>query len=251
MLIDVKSCEGIAHVVLNHPPLNILTQDVLSELRNALSELSTDSTLRVLLLRAEGKHFSAGASVEEHLPGSVEEMIPEFMRTIQAFHDFPAPSVCAVQGRCLGGALELALAADLVVAAEGALFGVPEISLGVIPPAACVQLPRMVPRGVAAALVFTGEPMDARAAMTAGLVLRVVDDDALHHEAMRIALSISGHSAAALRKAKQTLRIGAEVPDTAMAEASRIYLDDLMNTTDATEGLRSFMEKRQPHWTHS
>ena len=91
----------------------------------------------------------------------------------------------------------------------------------------------------------------AHAAMTAGLVLRVVEEDALHAEAMRVALSISAHSAAALRKAKETLRAGAGLVDRTMMEASRIYLDDLMRTTDATEGLQSFIEKRQPHWTHS
>jgi cyclohexa-1,5-dienecarbonyl-CoA hydratase len=251
MSIDVKSSEGIAHVVLDDPPLNILTQDLLAEVREALSGLAADPTLRVMLIRAEGKHFSAGASVKEHLPGTVERMIPEFMQTIQALHDFPVPVVCAVQGRCLGGALELALAADIVIASERAVFGVPEISLGVIPPAACIQLPRLVPPGVAAALVFTGEPIGAHAAMTAGLVLRVVEEDALHAEAMRVALSISAHSAAALRKAKETLRAGAGLVDRTMMEASRIYLDDLMRTTDATEGLQSFIEKRQPHWTHS
>ncbi|MEN8374379.1 MAG: enoyl-CoA hydratase/isomerase family protein [Gemmatimonadota bacterium] len=251
MPIDVKTHEGIAHVVLSDPPLNILTRALLSDLRRALTELSADGTLRVLLLRAEGKHFSSGASVEEHLPGTVERMIPEFMQTIGAVRDFPVPTICAVQGRCLGGALELALAADLVIAADNASFGVPEISLGVIPPAACVQLPRMVPPGVAAELVFTGRPIDARSAVAVGLVTHVVEVDSLHDAAMRLAHAISAHSAAALRSAKEALRAGAEAVDRTMTEASRIYLEDLMRTTDAAEGLLSFMEKRQPHWTHS
>ena len=251
MPIDVQVREGIAHVVLNDPPLNILTQALLSDLRGVLAELAGDDTLRVLLLSAEGKHFSAGASVEEHLPGTVEEMIPEFIETIQLLHDFPVPVVCGVHGRCLGGALELALAADLVIAAEGALLGVPEISLGVLPPAACVQLPRLVAPGVAAELVFTGAPIDAASALAAGLVLRVVPPQELVTETTRLASAIARHSAAALRVTKKTLRAGTGTADAAMNEASRLYLHDLMRTADATEGLQSFMEKRKPQWTHS
>lgn len=251
MPIDVQVRAGIASVVLSDPPLNILTQALLSELRGALTKLAGDSTLRVLLLSAEGKHFSAGASVEEHLPGAVEAMIPEFMETVQALHHFPVPVICAIQGRCLGGALELALAADLVIVAENALLGVPEISLGVLPPAACVQLPRLVPPGVAAELLFTGTPIDARRAQAAGLVLRVVADDELLSEAMTLAESMAVHSAAALRETKKTLRVGMGTVDQKMTHVSRIYLDDLMRTADATEGLQSFMEKRKPQWTHS
>jgi cyclohexa-1,5-dienecarbonyl-CoA hydratase len=251
MPIDVQLQDGIASAVLKEPPLNILTQALLSELRGVLSELADDSTLRVLLLSAEGKHFSAGASVEEHLPGVVERMIPEFMETVQALHDFPVPVVCAVQGRCLGGALELVLASDLVIVGENALLGVPEINLGVFPPAACVQLPRLVPPGVAAELLFTGAPIDAVRAQSAGLVLRVAPDDELQSQAMGLAESIAAHSAAALRETKKTLRRGMASFDQNMADASRIYLDDLMQTADAVEGLQSFMEKRKPQWTHS
>jgi len=251
MPIDVTVRGGIASAVLSDPPLNILTQSLLSDLRGVLRKLAEDSSLRVLLLRAEGKHFSAGASVEEHLPGVVEQMIPEFMETIEALHHFPVPVVCAVQGRCLGGALELVLATDLVLAGESARLGVPEIGLGVFPPAACVQLPRLVPPGVAAELLFTGGPIDAARAQAAGLVLRVVADDELQAEATRLAESIAVHSAAALRATKKALRVGMGAVDRRMSEASRIYLEDLMKTADANEGLQSFMEKRKPQWTHS
>jgi len=242
---------GIAQVVIHDPPLNILSQALLTELRNVLSQLASDQSLRVLLLRAEGKHFSAGASVEEHLPGSVERMIPEFIETISALHDFPVPVICAVHGRCLGGAMEVALAADMLLAAEGALFGVPEISLGVLPPAACVQLPMRTSPGMAARLLFTGAVLGAEEAKDAGLVLRVVPADDLMVESMRLAESIAVHSAAALRATKRTLRVGMGSIDARMAEASKIYLTELMQTADAVEGLRSFTEKRKPEWSHS
>ena len=128
MAIHMSIEDGVGRVVLDDPPVNILTRRVMSRLRGELDGLAAARELRVLVLSAEGKHFSAGASVEEHLPDQVGEMIPEFMETIEALQDFPLPTISAVQGRCLGGAFELALAADLIVAGEGALFGVPRSS---------------------------------------------------------------------------------------------------------------------------
>lgn len=243
--------EGIAHLVLHDPPLNILTRALLAELRSRLDELQADRSIRVLLVSAEGEHFSAGASVEEHLPGAVEEMIPDFMETIRAVDRFPLPVIFAVHGRCLGGALELVASGDMIIAATDALFGVPEIRLGVLPPAACIQLPRLVSAGVAAELIYTGSPIDAETARRVGLVLRVVPGEDLLDEATGLAQTVAGRSAAALRAAKKALRAGRGDIDPGMAAASRIYLEELMATSDATEGLVSFMEKRQPEWSHS
>lgn len=247
--VDVR--DGIAHAVLDSPPLNVLSRAVLADLRAALAGLGEDRALRVLLVSAEGEHFSAGASVEEHLPGEVEAMIPEFMETIRAVDAFPVPVIFAVQGRCLGGALELALAGDMMLAAEGALLGVPEIRLGVLPPAACVQLSRLVPPGVAAELIYTGVPIDARRARRVGLVLGVVRPEDLLEEAEELAESVAQKSAAALRQAKRALRTGRGDVEARMAAVTRIYLDDLMATADAAEGLAAFMEKRTPEWSHS
>lgn len=251
MSVDMEIRDGIGQVVLSNPPLNILTRSLLEELRNALLGCREDESLRTLVIRAGGKHFSAGASVEEHLPGECDVMIPEFVETILAVDRFPVPVVFAVHGRCLGGAFELVLAGDIIVAAEGALFGVPEIQLGVLPPAACVQLPLLAPAGLASELVYTGEPIDAAAARRAGLVLSVVPPDTLLDEALALASSIASRSAAALRVAKKAMRVGRGDLEDRMAEVSRIYLGDLMATSDAAEGLTSFIEKRQPEWSHS
>ena len=139
MSVQVSAQDGIGEIVLNHPPLNILTRAVMGELRDGLATLATDRSVCVLLLRAEGKHFSAGADVGEHLPPQYEELIPEFMQTITAVRDFPLPTVAAVRGRCLGGGFELVQGVDLVVAGDGASFGQPEIMLGVIAPAASAR----------------------------------------------------------------------------------------------------------------
>lgn len=242
--------DGIGRLSLSQPPLNILTRELLRELREVLARLAAERELRVALLGAEGKHFSAGADVGEHLPGTFEQMIPEFMKTVAGLRDFPLPVVAAVRGRCLGGGFELVQGADLIVAAEGASFGQPEIVLGVIPPVACALLPALAGPARAAEVVFTGDPLSAADAERAGLVARRVPDERLDEEALALCRRIARHSAAALRVAKRALRAGDEARRAAFAETERLYVRDLMATGDAVEGLTSFLEKRAPAWAH-
>jgi len=253
VMVRTTTADGIARLTLDNPPLNILTREVLADLRGGLDALTADRTLRVLVLGATGKHFSAGADVGEHLPPTWQAMIPEFLGTIERLRAFPVPVIAAVRGRCLGGGFELVLGADLVIAGEGASFGQPEIVLGVIPPAACALLPGLIGPARAAELVLTGEPMSAADARTAGLVARVVPDGSVDEEALALAGRIARHSAAALRVAKRALRPPATVraDAEALAAAGRLYADELMITADATEGLSAFLEKRTPTWTHA
>lgn len=243
---------GIARVTLANPPLNILTREILGELRAAFRTLADDPSLRVVVLGAAGKHFSAGADVGEHLPPAWKAMIPEFLDTVAALRAFPVPLIAAVRGRCLGGGFELVQAADLVVAGESAMFGQPEIVLGVIPPAACALLPDLVGAARAAEIVFTGDPLSAAQALATGLVARVVPDDDVDAEALALAGRIARHSAAALRVAKRALRppVRERAEADALSAAGRRYARDLMRTTDATEGLTAFLEKRTPSWTN-
>jgi cyclohexa-1,5-dienecarbonyl-CoA hydratase len=250
-LIQRDVTDGVATLTLSNPPVNILTRAVLGELREHVAHLAGDDSLRVLLLTAEGKHFSAGADVGEHLPPAYRDLIPEFMATIRALWDFPLPVVAAVRGRCLGGGFELVQPADAVVAGAGAVFGQPEIVLGVFPPAACALLPRLCGPARAAAIVLGGDPLDAAAAQAAGLVTRVVPDDQVEAEARSLAERFARHSAAALRAAKRALRVAMDRPvSEALAAAERLYLEDLMGTHDATEGLEAFLAKRAPAWEH-
>lgn len=242
--------DGVARVVLNHPPLNVLTRDVLAELRAALGELAKQRDLRVLILGATGKHFSAGADVAEHMPPAFRDLIPEFIETVIAVADFPLPVVAAVQGRCLGGGCELVAAADIVLAAEGATFGQPEIKLAVMPPAACVALPWLCGWGAAAELLYTGEPISAAEARDVGLVRRVVPEQELEAAALCVAQRIARHSGAALRLTKQCVREAWAPQREMMWRAARTYTKDLMATEDAVVGLAAFLEKRQPVWRH-
>jgi cyclohexa-1,5-dienecarbonyl-CoA hydratase len=249
MLIKTGMDDGIATLTLAHPPLNILTRAVLAELRGALAALSADPSLKVVLLNAEGRHFSAGADVGEHVAPHHLAMIPEFIETIAALLAFPQPLIAAVRGRCLGGGFEVAQTADVIVAGEGASFGQPEIVLGVTAPAACVLLPRRGAPGLAAELLFTGDSISAARALGAGVAQHVVADDAVDSEALALARRMARHSAAALRMSKRTVRRCAGLPVArALREAGRVYLDEVMQTEDGTEGLLAFLEKREPRW---
>lgn len=248
--VRVSADGGIGRVVVDHPPVNVLTRAVLAELREALRRLARERELRVLALSARGKHFSAGADVAEHMPPVFRELIPEFVETVRAVAEFPLPVVAAVQGRCLGGGCELAAAADIVIAAEGASFGQPEIKLAVFPPAACVMLPGRSSWGLASELLFTGEPISAAQAHAAGLVRRVVPDGELEAALEEMVQRIARHSAAALRLTKRCVRQAWAAQREALDEAARLYLEDLMATEDAVVGLAAFLEKRTPVWRH-
>ena len=239
-------------VTLDHPPLNILTRDVMTALRGAFSEIARDETLRVVVLDAVGKHFSAGADVEEHLPPEHESMIPEFVETIIALEECPVPIIASVRGRCLGGGFELVMPADIIIASETASFGQPEIMLGVIPPAACALLPEMVPGGLASWIVYSGEAVKSAEAEKAGLVTRIVPDADLESETSKFAGKISRHSAAAVRFTKKAMRAGRiDRVKNLLNGAGDLYVNELMKTQDANEGLKAFTEKRSPVWSHS
>ena len=243
--------DGIATLTLANPPLNILTRSLMAEVRDALDELSDTPDLRCVLLAADGKHFSAGADVGEHLPPQYRDLIPEVVSTVEALAVFPLPVIGAVRGRCLGGGFELVQGCDLVVAGESAQFGQPEIALAVTAPVACVMLPRRSSYGIAAEILFTGEAIGAARAHAAGLVQHVVPDDRVEDHARALAVAIARHSAAALRDTKRTLRVTAARPrHEALRTAGEIYVEDLMQREDPLEGLGAFLEKRSPSWRH-
>jgi cyclohexa-1,5-dienecarbonyl-CoA hydratase len=248
---DVRTgvADGVGRLTLDAPPLNVLSRDLLGRLRSHLATLAQDPAVRVIVLESAGPHFSAGADVAEHLPPACDAMIPEFTDTVAALAACPVPLIAAVRGKCLGGGFELVQAADLVVAGEGASFGQPEIALAVYPPAACALLPALAGPSAAAELILTGDPIPAARALDLGLVARVVPDDRVEGDAEALARRIARHSGAALRATKRAVRAARDVAPVLRGLAS-LYLDDLMRTRDAVEGLRAFLEKRPPAWSH-
>jgi cyclohexa-1,5-dienecarbonyl-CoA hydratase len=206
--------------------------------------------LRAVLLDAEGPHFSFGASVEEHLPDKCAGMLAALHALILDMLEFPAPILVAVRGQCLGGGLEVALAGSALFAAPDAQFGQPEMKLGVFAPAASVLLPYRVNQPAAEDLLFSGRSVGAEEAKALGIVQTIFEDPAAAALAY-FDLHLAGKSAASLNLALAAAR-GAMIRDVRhrLAEVERLYLDRLMATRDANEGLVAFLGKRKPNWEH-
>jgi len=160
----------VARVALATPKANIVDQAMMAALAAAFEDLRNRPQLKVMILTAEGPHFSFGASVQEHLPEHVRNMLPRFSALLGQMLELPAVTLAAVRGQCLGGGFELTLACDFIVAEDGAQFACPEIKLAVFPPAAAVLLPARIGASRAAELVLTGAAWNAAQAAAAGLI---------------------------------------------------------------------------------
>jgi cyclohexa-1,5-dienecarbonyl-CoA hydratase len=235
---------------LARPKANIVDAEMIAALHGALIAHASRRELRGVLLDAEGPHFSFGASVEEHLPASCAQMLASLHALVVTLVDFHAPVLVAVRGQCLGGGLEVALAGGPIFAAPDAQFAQPEMKLGVFAPAASVLLPYRVNQTAAEDLLLSGRTIGAEEAQRIGLVHRVADDPeaaalAWFHE------QLQGKSAASLTLALDAAR-GAMRRDVRarLAEVERLYLDRLMATRDANEGLVAFLAKRKANWEH-
>jgi cyclohexa-1,5-dienecarbonyl-CoA hydratase len=235
---------------LARPKANIVDAEMIAALDGALVAYRAQTGLCGVLLDAEGPHFSFGASVEEHLPESCAAMLASLHGLILQMVEFPVPVLVAVRGQCLGGGLEVALAGGPIFAAPDAQLGQPEMLLGVFAPAASVLLPYRVNQPAAEDLLFSGRSISGADAHAIGLVHAVADDPELAARAY-FERHLLGKSAAALACAVAAARgpVIAEVRRR-LAEVERLYLDRLMHTRDANEGLVAFLGKRKPRWEH-
>ena len=241
---------ALLHLTLNRPKANICDAQMIEALQAALDAHADHAALRAVLLDAEGPHFSFGASVEEHLAERCAGMLASLHALILTLAGCRVPVLVAVRGQCLGGGLEIALAGGPIFAAPNAQFGQPEIKLGVFAPAASCLLPWRVSAVAAEDLLCSGRSIDAAQALAIGLVQMLADDP------VAAALAyfdehLAPRSAAALAHAMQAVRAPrmAAMRDE-LARVERLYLQSLMKTRDANEGLAAFLAKRSPTWEH-
>ena len=241
----------VARLALAAPKANILDKAMMLGLGAALDELATQRNLKAIVLAGAGAHFSFGASIEEHLPDRIGDTLMHLRNLLLKMAVAPAPMIAAVRGQCLGGGFELALACDLIVAEDSAQLGLPEIKLGVFPPAGAALLPVRIGSGRAAEMVLTGASWTANQAAAAGLVSKVFSSGDLETQlAAWLQSDFLPRSAAALRFAAQASRRSlVRVLETDLPALERLYLDQLMGQPDAVEGVLAFLEKRQPHWS--
>jgi cyclohexa-1,5-dienecarbonyl-CoA hydratase len=231
---------------------NVIDAGVMDALTRLFEEAARAPALRAICLEGQGAHFSFGASVQEHLPGQVEEMLRRFHAMLLALVDSGVVVVAAVRGQCLGGGLEVVTLCHRVVAARDARFGQPEIQLGVFAPAASLLLAERVGRPRAEDLCLTGRVLGADEALAMGLVDEVTDADPAEQALGWARTHLLPRSASSLRFAVRAVRAALRKRlATGLPEIERLYLEELMRTDDAVEGLTAFLEKRAPDWRHA
>ncbi len=247
---DSQRAGQIQRIVLDRPKANVLDLEMIMAIRGRLAELSSaPGPLKLLLFEGAGEHFSFGASVDEHLPGRVGELLPAFHGLFRDLEALGVPTAALVRGQCLGGAFELALWCGLVLCEPSARFGVPETKLGVFPPVAAIVLPWRVSGARATQIILSGDSYDAQGAVAWGLVDRCTNDAAaalMQWFDERLAEK----SAVAVRTAWRASRhLLARALAVELPELEKLYLEDLMAHRDPVEGLTAFLQRRPPVWS--
>jgi cyclohexa-1,5-dienecarbonyl-CoA hydratase len=244
-----EKSDAVARITLDRPKFNMMNIEMMNELNGLFETLIQDDDLKCIVLYAEGKHFCTGVEVADHKPDKVDDMMAVFNRIFELTEQIEVPIVAAVQGYCLGGGMELAIACDVIVAAKGAQFGQPEIKVGFFPPYAAMRLPQLVGPARAIEICTTGKFYSAEEAQLMGMVGYVAEDDRLGETTDKIVKEIQTSSPLIIRLNKRAVRqhLGLAFKP-ALAGVSDLFLNTLMKTEDTQEGIASYEEKRKPVW---
>jgi len=247
--IEANFQDGLGTITLNRPPVNILNIAMMEEMNEVLDGWRGKKGLKVVLFNAKGKCFSAGVDVGEHVGDLAPKMIGTFHSMFRLMDQLGIPTMASVYGSCLGGGCELAVFCDLVISSEDAKYGQPEIQVGVFPPIAVQIMPRIIGRKAAMDLILSGRIISAEEARSMGLVNKVVAEEALEQATNDFLKPYLKLSAEVLRKTKKAIMTGLmDDLEPSLKIIEDIYLNELMNTADAQEGLKAFMGKRKPEW---
>ncbi|MGC1290346.1 MAG: enoyl-CoA hydratase/isomerase family protein [Candidatus Acidiferrales bacterium] len=238
----------VASVLLDRPPLNVMNIAMMDELYGEIASVAGRAD--ILILRgADERAFSAGAEIGDHTPDRVASMLHAFHRVFFELWRGKMVTIAAVHGHCLGGGCELATFCDFVIAAESATFGQPEIKLGCFPPVAVVTFPRLVGMRAALDLILSGRTISSTEAQRIGLVTRVVPDNELDDAVASLVNDLRTLSPSALAMTRRALwGSGGFDFERSLQSVEDFYLRELMKTHDANEGIRAFLEKRDPLW---
>jgi cyclohexa-1,5-dienecarbonyl-CoA hydratase len=239
----------IARLRLDNPPLKIIDIPMMEELSQALADIDARPDVTVVIFSGSQHAFSAGVDVAAHTPDKVEEMLAKFHNVIRALISSKKVTIAAVHGHCLGGGAELAMVCDLVYTSELATWGFPEIKLACYPPVAATALAALVGQKPAADLILTGRNITGKEAAGIGLANAVVPEIDLERTVQEAVQQLVALSPSALAITKKAIYAWDSIHfDKGLARAEKIYLEELMKTEDAQEGISAFLQKRQPKW---
>lgn len=246
----VEKKEDIGKLIINRPPVNVLNIEAMDECSSALKEMNKDPGIKVVLVTGAGnKAFCAGVDVADHTPEKVNQMLASFYGIIKTLLELSKPSIAVVNGTALGGGCEVVLACDMVVATAKSTFGQPEINVGVYPGIANVLMPRLIPRKKAVELILSGETISAEEALRIGLINKIVSEEELEKEVHNFTKKFATKSGIVLSLTRKSIIAAFDkTVDEGFAISDKIYLDELMKTADANEGIKAFLEKRKPVW---
>ncbi|MBN2317583.1 MAG: enoyl-CoA hydratase/isomerase family protein [Acidobacteria bacterium] len=245
----------LLRLVLDKPKGNVLTLEMMQALSKELDAQSDNPHLRAVVIRGAGKHFSFGASVEEHQKDQAPSMLAGFHAMIRKIVTYPVPVIALVEGSCLGGAFELILACHMVFATPTAVLGCPEIKLGVLPPVLAAIGAKRLGGPLAERLILTGDTIDAATAEKSGMVSTIFSSDNPDEELMAwYQKNLRPLSAFAIRQNTRVARIGSGLfaaVEEPLARIERQYVDEVVASHDGNEGINSFIERRKPVWKDS
>jgi len=241
----------VANIILDDGKGNVLDDVMMTEMLAVLAELGQNKDIKLITFTGEGKHFSFGASVPEHTRELAPAMLKSFHRIFGEIAEMGIPTAAKISGQCLGGGMELALICNFMFADETAMLGQPEMILGVFPPPASIILPLKVGSGRAEEILLTGRSINAEEGKNIGLLNQVFSDQVAMHAGVDewISKQIIPKSASSLRYGVKAMRAHFNsVLIKKLPELEDMYVNRLMETADANEGIGSFLEKRKPIW---
>ena len=240
---------SVARITLASPPLNVIDISMMEELAQAWSEIEARPDIAVVVISGDGKAFSAGVDVAAHTPDRVHEMLAKFHAVIRGIVASKKVTIAAVHGSTLGGGAELAMVCDLVHTSDSANWGFPEIRLGCYPPVAVAALAALIGQKKASDLILTGRTITGAEAARIGLANQAVADGQLETAVEESLNHLRKLSPAALALTKKAIYAWDSMHfDKGLARAEKIYLEELMQTEDAKEGINAFVQKRPPSW---
>lgn len=243
--------DRIGRITFARPPLNIMTMAMMHEVEAALNECMSHHEMVAVVFEAVAgsRAWCAGGAIEEQREETIYQMLDAFHGIFRTLGVLAKPTIAVVEGAALGVGCQIVAGCDIVIAAEGARFGQPEIKLGVFPTIAAALLPRIIGERAARELILTGELIDAQEAARIGLVTHVVASERLNHKTDELLARFRELSAPALEATRRALDAARGATfDEALTKVENIYLNELMKTEDAREGIAAFMEKRRPAW---
>ncbi len=251
MNISMQERDRVAWITLDRPPLNVLNLPMLAEFRRFLDIIERHAGIDQIVIRGAGRAFSAGVDIKDHTREKAPAMLEAVHGVIRALLALPQVTVAAVAGACLGGGLELASACDFILATDDSFFATPEINVGCYPPVALARFPEQLGYRRAAEMILTGRRFTAAEALSIGLVTRVFSAGKLEEGVEELLRDLGGKSRAVLRIALKGLREASlkSLP-AKLKRSEEIYLKELLETEDVEEGVKAFLEKRPPQWSH-